>query len=78
MKNVNNAFTPVQRSNTISNVVNEQPAAQAIRSADEMITTSLRMPAGLRKRAKQYALAHEVTLTDLVANALEEYMTNHQ
>ena len=45
--------------------------------AEERVNFSARVRASVRRRAKLYAAGHDVSLQDLVDEALDEYLRRH-
>jgi len=46
--------------------------------SEQWTKTTLRMPKSLLREVKQYALDHEVTNTDVIIEALKEYLSKHK
>lgn len=45
---------------------------------DKPISTNIRMPASLHKKAKEYALRHRKSLAEVVREAVSEYVAEPQ
>ena len=75
MKHVNNdPFMPVSRPEGISHVVAGTPQ----QDKGEWKKTSVEMQIDQLKQAKTYALMHDISLKQLIHDAIDEYLLNHQ
>lgn len=78
MKHVNNdPFMPVSRPEGISHVVSGTPQHDN-NNKGEWKKTSVEMQVEQLKQAKTYALMHDISLKQLIHDAIEEYLLNHQ
>ena len=57
----------------------EDPAtAPAHSQREQLVNFGARIPESVRRRARMYAVTHDVELQDLLADALVEYLDRHE
>lgn len=51
----------------------ELPSETLQQKTDKLVSLNFKIPAGFRKELKTYALANDMTMTELVVKAFERY-----